>query len=91
MNEETKQRIEKEATTASQQRLSSEVPPSAIYRWGYIAGATAEHDRIPELLRQERNKAIDDCKEIFNSLTGLTSYKILIEKFESLKSQPEAT
>lgn len=54
---------------------------------GYIAGATVENERMAELLKQERNKAIDEIKHMIESESDddWSRYDLLIE-LEALKS-----
>lgn len=76
-----KQRIEKEA----EQYLvgCSHSGTDANLKSLYIAGATAEHERMSEQLKEERNKAIDDCIHNIQEATDIDP--IIIEILESLK------
>lgn len=61
MSEHNKERIEKEAETYAD---DTNIDGSDFWQdmyLGYIAGATAENERMAEQLKQERNKAIDAC------------------------------
>lgn len=63
MSEQDKERIEKESDTIAKRVYIHKTSAQIGYCKGYIAGATAEHERMAELLKQERNKTIDDVIE----------------------------
>lgn len=78
MSEHDKERIEKEAETYAD---DTNIDGSDFWQdmyLGYIAGATAENERMAELLKQERDKAIDACVATLKRESELYNAKIIV-------------
>lgn len=58
-------------------------------KMGYVAASTKEHERMAELLKEERNKAIDDCIALVGNQPTIDAsrWPEVKRKLESLKSQ----
>lgn len=86
MDNETRERIEKEAKEYCHTRGEENC---------YIKGATAEHSRITELLKEEKNKAIDSVKDMLVVMMedeeneGLAALENAYRKLESLKGKQQ--
>lgn len=58
------------------------------YTAGYLDGASAERLRMAELLKEEKNKAIQECiTAMLNDQDILFNGSDILGKLESLKSQ----
>lgn len=83
MTNEEKERIVKDAEGLSRARVWPE-HTRITFKNGYIAGAIAQYNNMAEQLKQERNKAIDDCiSSIIVNHHGISPS--MLETLESLK------
>lgn len=86
MKDEDRQRIVNEAKALAGPLVFG--AQRGAYAAGYIAGAARENERMAELLKEERNKAIQECiTAMLNDQDILFNGSDILEKLESLKSQ----
>lgn len=86
MSEQDKERIEKEATDFGT-KTGLDLAVSSMMVIAFKFGATSEHERMAELLKQERNNAIDEAILIVEDGPGLfTRYQHWHDMLELLKS-----
>lgn len=83
MSEQDKERIEKGA----QGKYPDKGDLYGVKRLSYIEGATSEHERTAELLKQERNKAIDD---VIEKLCTSVEFGCIDRRWEYVKQDLES-
>lgn len=84
MDNETRLRIIKRAEVHA-----NDEPYEFQAKESYIAGACAEHSRITELLKEERNKAIDECIKLIAGEPADQTLPSIKRNLESLKGKQQ--
>lgn len=84
MNPEDIQRIEEAARVHADRYNINQYYYEGIFD-GYIDGAKAEHSRMTNCLKEERNDAIDACIKICGGHWNIADWLELRRKLEALK------